>query len=191
MDDLSTKPKLGSQVSAFVRSRRMRGLFLLLLSLCGLYYLFLSTTHHLGSSGREFGQGRVDMNGEGEPMDLTQDIPQAGGKASQVSPLEKRIQGLIDTNRVMVFSKSYCPYSAAAKKLLRSYTLDIQVLEVDFEVESANIKVVLTKLAHGHSTFPSIFFDGESIGGRDNLQMLEDEGHLKPRLQRLGLSLVR
>ncbi|KAF9358617.1 hypothetical protein BGX26_001309 [Mortierella sp. AD094] len=159
-------------------------------SLLGLYYLFITTTKNLSPGNAH---ERMDLNGEGEPMDLTQDSSQHGDKASQKSPivtLEKRIQGLIDTHPIMVFSKTYCPYSMAAKKLLRSYTSDIHVLEVDLEQDDADIKKVLTKIAHGHSTFPSIFFKGESIGGRDNLQALDDAGKLQPQLELLGVSML-
>ncbi|KAF9412065.1 hypothetical protein BGZ94_001155 [Podila epigama] len=89
----------------------------------------------------------------------------------------------------MVFSKSYCPYSAAAKKLLRTYTNDFHVLEVDLENDSAAIKEVLIKISHGHSTFPSIFIKGEPIGGWDNLNSMNNKGQLKPRLQLLGLKM--
>ncbi|KAF9210107.1 hypothetical protein BGZ49_005503 [Haplosporangium sp. Z 27] len=189
MESLSTKPKPTSFVTAFFRSRRIRGLIFLLCSLVGLYYLFLTTTKHL-SPGNP--QDRLDLNGEGEPMDLTQDSHDGPHEesVSSISSLERRIQGLIDTHPIMVFSKTYCPYSAAAKKLLHSYTNDIHVLEVDLENESAEIKKVLTKITHGHSTFPSIFFNGESIGGRDNLQALDDTGKLLPRLQLLGVSML-
>ncbi|KAG0221794.1 hypothetical protein BGX31_009557 [Mortierella sp. GBA43] len=170
---------------AFLRSRRMRGLIFLFASLVGLYFIFLGTTKHLSSTEHN----RVGLNGDGEPIDITQNK----GFESQGPPLvalEKRLQKLIDDNRIMVFSKSYCPYSAAAKKLLHSYTNDLQVLEVDLEDHSAEIKAILTKIAGGHSTFPSIFFKGESIGGRDNLQALDDAGRLQPRLKALGVSLL-
>ncbi|KAG0345134.1 hypothetical protein BGZ54_005663, partial [Gamsiella multidivaricata] len=108
MESLSTKPQRVPMFSAFLRSRRIRGLIFLLVSLFGLYYLFLNTTKHLGTTST-----RVELNGEGEPLDLTQDTPQRGDSdAGQETPmvvLEKRIQHLIDTNRIMVFSKSYCP----------------------------------------------------------------------------------
>ncbi|KAF9915009.1 hypothetical protein BX616_007119 [Lobosporangium transversale] len=191
MEGLSTKPKPVSMVTGFSRSRRIRGLVLLLVLLCGIYYLFFGTTKRLGSGGG-YVQNRVDLNGEGEPLDITQDISSNHRSGtSQVSLLEKRIQGLIDSNRIMVFSKSYCPYSMAAKKLLRSYTNDIQVLEVDLEEKSTEIKAVLTKLAKGHSTFPSIFINGEPIGGNDNLQALEDKDQLQSRLQKLGVPMLQ
>ncbi|KAF9580512.1 hypothetical protein BGW38_002820 [Lunasporangiospora selenospora] len=98
---------------------------------------------------------------------------------------------MIDTNRIMVFSKTYCPYSAGAKKLLKSYTNDFKVLEVDLEEDGDNIKKVLTRITNGHSTYPSIFFNGESIGGKDKLQAMEDRAELKSRLESLGVSMVQ
>ncbi|KAF9185477.1 hypothetical protein BGZ51_002650 [Haplosporangium sp. Z 767] len=158
------------------------------LSLFGLYALFLRTTNNLSPS-----KDHVMLNGEGEPMDITLNGPSSDKSVSEspIVRLEKKIQRLIDTNRIMVFSKSYCPFSAAAKELLKSYTNDFKVMEVDHEDESDNIKKVLTKIAHGHSTFPSIFFVGESIGGKDKLQALEDKGELKSRLESLGVAMVQ
>ncbi|CAO3566195.1 unnamed protein product [Mortierella alpina] len=191
MDSLSTKPRPASVFTAIIRSRRFRGLAFLLTALLGLYVLFLSTTDRLSPTG-----DRVQLNGDGEPMDLTQDGSSSNFKGGVVSEpaivvLEKRIRQLIDSNRVMVFSKTYCPYSAAAKNLLRSYTNDFKVLEVDLEDQDADIKRLLTKITHGHSTFPSIFFQGESIGGKDNLQALEDRNELKSRLESLGVAMLQ
>lgn len=68
MDDSSTKPGPVSIGLAILRSRRMRGLIFLLVSLVGLYFMFTATTKHLSSTE----SGRVDLNGDGEPMDITQ-----------------------------------------------------------------------------------------------------------------------
>ncbi|KAG0349350.1 hypothetical protein BG004_007534 [Podila humilis] len=108
-----------------------------------------------------------------------------------ISPLEDRIVKLIDTHKVMVFSKSYCPYSAGAKKLLMSYTLDFNIMEVDLEDDDKAIKDVLIKVSHGHSTFPSVFLKGVSIGGFDKLDAMDREGKLKPYLEQLGVELER
>ncbi|KAG0304060.1 hypothetical protein BGZ98_005962 [Dissophora globulifera] len=183
MEALSTKPKPASVIAAYLRSRRIRGLILLLVSLFGLYYIFLATMSP--------SQGGVVLNGEGEPMDIVQDTSSRSSQDSPFVTLEKRIQRLIDTNTVMVFSKTYCPYSAAAKKLLHSYTNDFQVLEVDLEEKGADIKTILTKISQGHSTFPSIFFRGKSIGGKDDLQALENKGLLKTQLESMGVSMLQ
>ncbi|KAF9085889.1 hypothetical protein BGX23_009313 [Mortierella sp. AD031] len=197
MESLSTKPKTKSVIATIVRSRRFR---LLVLTAVAFYCLFYTATlYNKGSGdGSERGtslkqQGHSVLDGEGEPMMVGEEEGEAGKDApeSPMVALERRIQGLIDQNRVMVFSKTYCPYSAAAKKLLKTYTDDFGLLEVNLEPKGEDIKQILTKIAHGHSTFPSIFFNGESIGGRDNLQALENKGELKQRLDALGIKMLQ
>lgn len=43
---------------------------------------------------------------------------------------EARVKELIAGNKVMVFSKSYCPFCKKAKEALNQYTSDYGVLEV-------------------------------------------------------------
>jgi glutaredoxin 3 len=43
---------------------------------------------------------------------------------------EARVKELIAGNKVMVFSKSFCPYCTKAKKALSQFTNDYKVLEV-------------------------------------------------------------
>ncbi|KAF9136301.1 hypothetical protein BGW39_000017 [Mortierella sp. 14UC] len=193
MEALSTKPKPKNVIATIVRSRRFR---VLILAAVAFYCLFYIATLYKGSEDSELlgsaksltQQGHSVLDGEGEPMmvDADQVVPE-----TPIVALEHRIQGLIEQNRVMVFSKTYCPYSAAAKKLLRTYTNDFGLLEVDLESRGGDIKTILTKITHGHSTFPSIFFAGESIGGRDKLQAIEDKGELRQRLDALGVKMLQ
>ncbi|KAK3811415.1 MAG: thioredoxin-like protein [Linnemannia gamsii] len=193
MEALSTKPKPKNVIITIVRSRRFR---VLVLAAVAFYCLFYTATLYKGSGDSDLSgtaksltqQGHSVLDGEGEPMmvEADQDVAE-----TPLVALEHRIQGLIDKNRVMVFSKTYCPYSAAAKKLLKKYTNDFGLLEVDLEAKGADIKVILTKISQGHSTFPSIFFAGESIGGRDKLQAMEDKGDLRQRLDALGVKMLQ
>ncbi|KAG0278075.1 hypothetical protein BGZ95_004780 [Linnemannia exigua] len=191
MEALSTKPKPKNVITTIVRSRRFR---VLVLAAVAFYCIFYTATLYKGSEDSDLSgaksltqQGHSVLDGEGEPMmvEADQDVLE-----TPIVALEHRIQGLIDQNRVMVFSKTYCPYSAAAKKLLRTYTNDFGLLEVDLEAKGGDIKTILTKISHGHSTFPSIFFAGESIGGRDRLQAIEDKGELRQRLDALGVKML-
>ncbi|KAG0231707.1 hypothetical protein BGW42_008659 [Actinomortierella wolfii] len=163
-NDLLSTAKQPSFLSAALRSHRIRGLVFLLASLGGLYYFFLSTTRHFSPS----------------PNNYVEDNLPSGFKAD---PLEQRIQGLINNHQIMVFSKSYCPYSAAAKKLLRSYTDDVQVLEVDLEGKSAleDDSVV----AHSFDDIIVVI----PIGGSDNLRALHESGELDSRLRQLGVKV--
>ncbi|KAL5528611.1 hypothetical protein ACEPAF_7747 [Sanghuangporus sanghuang] len=90
---------------------------------------------------------------------------------------------------VIVFSKTYCPYSKKAKELLRTYDLSPppKIVEVDLRKDAEQIKVVLTRLTQ-HSTFPNVFIDGKSIGGSDDLTKLHSDGQLVNLLTEAGVS---
>ncbi|KAF8943207.1 hypothetical protein BGZ47_005673 [Haplosporangium gracile] len=199
MEALSTKPKPKNVITTIVRSRRFRVLALVTVAFYCVFYT--ATLYRTGTNGntelsagggksltQQGHSGHAVADGEGEPMmiDADQDVPE-----TPIVALEHRIQGLIDQHRVMVFSKTYCQYSAAAKKLLKTYTNDFGLLEVDLEPKGDDIKRILTKITHGHSTFPSIFFAGESIGGRDKLQAIEDRHELQSRLDALGVKMLQ
>ncbi|KXN90948.1 Glutaredoxin-C4, chloroplastic [Leucoagaricus sp. SymC.cos] len=89
---------------------------------------------------------------------------------------------------VIVFSKSYCPYSKRAKNLLATYDLHPQakVIEVDLRDDSAALKAILTRLTQ-HSTFPNILVRGKSLGGSDDLQALHDAKSLAVALRKGGV----
>ncbi|CAA7261837.1 unnamed protein product [Cyclocybe aegerita] len=97
-------------------------------------------------------------------------------------------QALIDKEYpVIVFSKTYCPYSKRAKELLAAY--DIQpppkIVEVDIRDDGNVIKHLLTRLTK-HSTFPNVLLRGHSIGGSDNLQQLHENKTLTKLLEEAG-----
>ncbi|KAJ2685449.1 hypothetical protein IWW39_004251, partial [Coemansia spiralis] len=110
--------------------------------------------------------------------------------ASEPSAAEQKVRQLIQRNRVMVFSKTYCPYSSKAKRLLAKLKeqrgLFYTVLEVDTEKDPVEIKAALGKVS-GRQTFPNIFVDGQSIGGSDDLQAKHASGELTELLKKAGL----
>ncbi|KAJ2698470.1 hypothetical protein H4218_003265 [Coemansia sp. IMI 209128] len=110
--------------------------------------------------------------------------------ASEPSAAEQKVRQLIQRNRVMVFSKTYCPYSSKAKRLLAKLKeqrgLFYTVLEVDTEKDPVEIKAALSKVS-GRQTFPNIFVDGQSIGGSDDLQAKHASGELTELLKKAGL----
>ncbi|KAF8631864.1 hypothetical protein AX15_002134 [Amanita polypyramis BW_CC] len=88
---------------------------------------------------------------------------------------------------IVVFSKSYCPYSTRAKKVLASY--DIRpppyIVEVDLRDDGSIIKTLLGRMT-GHVTFPNILVRGKSIGGSDDLLALHHNQRLGEILQEAG-----
>ncbi|KZT61939.1 thioredoxin-like protein [Calocera cornea HHB12733] len=89
---------------------------------------------------------------------------------------------------LVVFSKTYCPFSKRAKALLAEMHLSPQpfVVEADLRTDTSLLKSLLTRLTH-HSTFPNIFVGGVSLGGSDDLHLLHESGRLKDMLRAVGV----
>jgi glutaredoxin 3 len=101
------------------------------------------------------------------------------------------IQELIHKYPVMVFSKSYCPYSKKAKDILSKYKLEANyhVLELDQLSSKTNeYQDELGKLT-GARTVPRVFINGKFIGGGDDTSALDKKGDLE-RLLREAKALV-
>ncbi|KAF7294759.1 Glutaredoxin domain protein [Mycena indigotica] len=92
---------------------------------------------------------------------------------------------------LVVFSKTYCPFSKRAKALLETYHLTPppKVIEVDLRDDAEHIKQLLTRLTQ-HSTFPNVILLGDSLGGSDQLQALHKDGRqLRNMLQTAGIGV--
>ncbi|KAG2176649.1 hypothetical protein INT44_007313 [Umbelopsis vinacea] len=105
-----------------------------------------------------------------------------------VMPVEAEIRSLMQRYPVLVFSKSYCPFSMKAKKVLAtySYKIPMHVEEVDLRDDGMDVKQALT-LMTGRSTFPNVFINGESIGGGDEVAAMEHSGQLVDLLTKAGV----
>jgi len=102
----------------------------------------------------------------------------------------KHVRELQKNSPLVVFSKSYCPYSKRAKELIQTYALDPppRIVEVDLRKDGDLVKVILTRLTK-HSTFPNIILRGRSLGGADDLRALHDAGKLESLFEDNGLSV--
>ncbi|KAF8497663.1 thioredoxin-like protein [Gautieria morchelliformis] len=97
----------------------------------------------------------------------------------------------LDQTPLIVFSKSYCPYSRRAKDLLARYGLNPvpHIVEVDLRDDGDIIKRLLTRLTD-HATFPNIILRGRSLGGYDDLQHLHETGVLEHELEEAGVHVT-
>ncbi|KAJ6629451.1 glutaredoxin [Mycena sp. CBHHK59/15] len=101
------------------------------------------------------------------------------------------VQSLNERYPLVVFSKSYCPYSQRAKALLSTYDLSPppKIIEVDLRGESSlHVKHVLTRLTR-HETFPNVIIRGKSIGGSDDLKKLHADRSLRRMLEGAGMTI--
>ena len=75
---------------------------------------------------------------------------------------------------VKIYSTTWCPSCVAAKQLLKSK--GIEFTEINIENEGVT-REELAKLTGG-VTVPQIVIDDKSIGGYENLMVLNQEGKL-------------
>jgi len=66
---------------------------------------------------------------------------------------------------VIVYSKGYCPYCTAAKKILQSRGINYTEIDVQTNPEKLAEMVSRSK----RRTVPQIFFGEQHIGGHDDL----------------------
>ncbi|TCD71268.1 hypothetical protein EIP91_011747 [Steccherinum ochraceum] len=91
---------------------------------------------------------------------------------------------------LVVFSKTYCPYSRRAKALLESYNVSPPpfVVELDTRSDGPVIQAILKRIT-GRGTVPNVILQASSIGGSDGIAVLDQEGKLKELLEEAGLTV--
>ncbi|XP_055805540.1 glutaredoxin-C3-like [Solanum dulcamara] len=93
------------------------------------------------------------------------------------------VQNVIYSNKIAIFSKSYCPYCKRAKGIFNELQEQPFVVELDLRDDGARIQDVLLDLV-GRSTVPQVFVNGKHIGGSDDLQNAVKSGHLQSLLKK-------
>lgn len=91
------------------------------------------------------------------------------------------VQNVVYSNRIAVFSKSYCPYSLRAKRLLADLHEHPFVVELDLRDDGFEIQHILLEMV-GRRTVPQVFINGKHIGGSDDLQSAYASGKLQQLL---------
>lgn len=105
---------------------------------------------------------------------------------SKMPPIEASVgeyaEKVIKDNKIVVFSKTTCPWCVKAKELIGSVTdKPIHVVMLDVIENGDEVKAYLFNKT-GQNTVPNIFINGLWIGGYQNLASLHNEGRLAPQL---------
>jgi len=88
----------------------------------------------------------------------------------------------IATYPVLIFSKSYCPFSARVKQLFTELGVRFQSFELDQMENGSAIQSELGKIT-GATTVPRVFINHEFVGGCDDTLALHRSGNLMKKLQ--------
>ncbi|KAB2618125.1 hypothetical protein D8674_013994 [Pyrus ussuriensis x Pyrus communis] len=103
------------------------------------------------------------------------------GDAFVVEASAANVQNAIYSNKIAIFSKSYCPYCLHAKRIFAELHEHPFVVDLDLRDDGAQIQGVLLDVV-GRTTVPQIFVNGKHIGGSDDLKAAVLSGQLQTLL---------
>ncbi|CAA6656395.1 unnamed protein product [Spirodela intermedia] len=92
------------------------------------------------------------------------------------------VQNAVYSNRIAIFSKSYCMYSMRAKRVFSQLQETPFVSELDQRDDGPQIQNALFDLV-GQYTVPQVFVNGKHIGGSDDTLRLLASGQLQKLLE--------
>jgi len=79
---------------------------------------------------------------------------------------------------VIMYATRFCPYCMRARRLLKSKDIDFE----EIRVSSGNDLWQEMEEKSGRNTVPQIFINGESVGGYDDIALLNQKGELDAKL---------
>lgn len=88
---------------------------------------------------------------------------------------------------VIIFSKTWCPFSKRTKAIFAKYTIIPApfIVELDEHKLGAQLQLQLEKLTK-RKTVPNILISGHSIGGGDEVGKLDMDAKLIEKINSLG-----
>ncbi|MCJ1268130.1 hypothetical protein MMC22_008016 [Lobaria immixta] len=122
----------------------------------------------------------VDKEGVGKEPDKAETQEQHN--------IEVELNSILKMGPIIVFSKSWCPYSKKAKSiLLEKYSIvpAPYVVELDQHPLGAGLQSALEK-STGRRTVPNVLINGKSIGGGDDVETLDVSGELVNKVKTMG-----
>ncbi|KAF9218549.1 putative glutathione transferase [Gyrodon lividus] len=89
---------------------------------------------------------------------------------------EEFVENTIKSHKIVVFSKTYCPYCKATKSYFANNhpTEAVEVVELDTRNDGSTIQDYLLQKT-GARSVPRTFINGNSIGGNSDLQAMSKE----------------
>ncbi|KAL8997234.1 MAG: hypothetical protein Q9169_003427 [Polycauliona sp. 2 TL-2023] len=139
------------------------------------------------ASGKQAPIGaKKTVDGEGEADE--EPPKESKAETEEEHAIEVELNAILKKGPIIIFSKSYCPYSMKAKSiLLEKYTIvpTPYVVELDEHRLGPGLQAALEK-STGRRTVPNVLINGKSIGGGDDVQKLDLDGDLVGKVKGMG-----
>lgn len=87
------------------------------------------------------------------------------------------VKKTISAHKIVIFSKSYCPYCRRAKSVFKELNQVPFVVELDERDDGWNIQDALSEIV-GRRTVPQVFINGKHLGGSDDTVEAYESGNL-------------
>lgn len=82
------------------------------------------------------------------------------------------------STEVIMYATRFCPYCMRARRLLKNKGVEFE----EIRVGSGNSLWREMEEKSGRNTVPQIFINGESVGGYDDIALLNQQGELDAKL---------
>lgn len=92
-----------------------------------------------------------------------------------------QVDDYISKNKVMMFSKTTCPFCTKIKDLFKNLNVEFQVLELDQISNGADLQNALLEVS-GQKTVPNIYINSKHLGGCDDTLKAQAENRLLPMI---------
>ncbi|KAI1269182.1 thioredoxin-like protein [Xylariaceae sp. FL1019] len=134
----------------------------------------------VGSSagGQTKGKGKNRLSKPSTDDEEEEEISSDG--ADESSEVESMFNSILTRSPMVIFSKTYCPYSKKAKALLLD---EYQILPAPYvvELDEHRLGKELQNLLYektGRKTVPNVLINGVTLGGSDDIALLEKHNTL-------------
>ena len=111
-------------------------------------------------------------------------VPKKKGPVEPVDmngELAQQVKKMISDGKVVIFSKTYCPYCNMAKEVFDKIKFQYTAIELDKRDDGDTIQAILGEMT-GATTVPRVFVDGECLGGGTDVKALAESGELNKKL---------
>ncbi|XP_044738397.1 glutaredoxin-C4-like [Chrysoperla carnea] len=92
------------------------------------------------------------------------------------------VKELISSDKVVIFSKSYCPYCKMAKEVFDKLKHKYTAIELDERNDTDAVQDILGEMT-GARSVPRVFVNGQFIGGGTDVKALYESGDLQKKLE--------
>ncbi|KAL1465873.1 hypothetical protein WDU94_005399 [Cyamophila willieti] len=106
----------------------------------------------------------------------------SSSKAAMNPAAHQFVQDLIKSEKIVIFSKTTCPFCKMAKDVFQKLNVQPKTVELDHREDGSSIQDALLEIT-GARSVPRVFVNGKFIGGGTDVKALYEKGELHQLVQ--------